>query len=43
MSAFIVIFFIKFNKVLTAAIHTINHLVYAINHEVWKHILLANA
>ena len=33
---------IKFNEVLTVVIHTINQLVYAINSEVWKHMLLEN-
>ena len=35
-------FLIKFNKVLTAVIYTVNQLLYAINGEVWKHMLLAN-
>ena len=45
MSAFIVFLLIKIKKKkknLIAVIHTVNHLVYAINSEVWKHVLLAN-
>ena len=36
-------FLIKFNKVLTVVIHTVNYLVYAINGELWKHMLVANS